>query len=366
MDTARPSDRLGRSAALVQAIVLLSAACAIAIVLSGAASREATALVIMFCIAVTVLLGWSLLLAFRACWRGERLRWPLLVTLAFAIEATAASAAFWLLDGFDWSSLVSTRIVAMGLPLFVPYAASLTVCGPLALGIRAGATPRGRAAFCVALCMVLLCAAVTLVALPLPMFLFCSHPCAEDKPQPWKKTVCDAMPDFVRDTAEAIVHHQPVKTRGRQVASQREQWDDWILRQGWVSDARLVERVGPRSCPFTYYLAANLADNMPASRLNSLWLAVLELPVKPPERTTRRNFVRCVNVVTMRTNSLDVLRACLEHPDVAAAALASFDREPKGMPEKLRMALMEEIAPLQDAEDQRVQLEALRLLKRLN
>lgn len=230
-----PSSRLGRSAALIHGVCLLSAAitCIALWHSAGMATERETQRMAILGVggpAAVIFALWSLALAVRALRKGEVSRWPWVVIAVFLLEFAFACLLSW--NGFLTSSTPIPWLVlyfvgqiamfprlyngvnAIGLPVFGPVAVlALFIAAPVARwrvrraerrAVAAGQPPWDRRwrwkhglwwTFGVG-------ALVTLLVLPWPLFLYCAW---RSRPDDWRETAVRNTPAFVGEGVASVV-----------------------------------------------------------------------------------------------------------------------------------------------------------------
>jgi hypothetical protein len=129
------TQRLGRTALLVQGLGLLSAGIvAAAMIWLGMESGEGYAIVAVASAAAGVFIFWSAVLAIRAIRNGERARWPMAVVLLVLFEIAAPCLALWAEVVKDHHNAALNFMIWQGLPVFGPFIAiGSLIAAPLAL-----------------------------------------------------------------------------------------------------------------------------------------------------------------------------------------------------------------------------------------
>lgn len=188
--TRGPHPQLSFDAVLVHALMLLAVAItATAAGILGPDSHEWPAALAVGGASVVVLGAWSAVLALRARRKGETSRWPKIVLCLLGAEVILGGA-FWLAMRFTQYTLYDWTIL-LGLPVFLPvFGLATLIAAPIAwwrarraerLDVKRGGVPwdsrrrwkRGLAWFCP------IAFVVALVALPMPLFVFCANTCSE-------------------------------------------------------------------------------------------------------------------------------------------------------------------------------------------
>ena len=225
------SHRHRYSALLVHALGLLFLGAAwILMDLVGEFTAEGNAVQGVGCAAALVLALWSGVLAIRALVAGEPPGWPVAVLALGLAEAALPCLFVWwpLLISYDPNSPVMDLVVALGLPVFVPFLAFATfLAAPLAWWLtrraekksvangqpaweRRRCWKRGVAWYAVGF------VALTLLVLPYPLYLFCVGSVnkrwyeRENKDESnWRMTAIGYTPDFVKAFVDGWVERIP-------------------------------------------------------------------------------------------------------------------------------------------------------------
>src|SRR5438477_12443117 len=118
------SNRLGRTAALVQGLGLLSAGVVAATMAwLGMEGGESYAIFAVASSAAGVFIFWSLLLAVRAITGGERGNWPLAIILLVLLEFGLPCLVLWSEVLEDHHIRMLNFLIWLGMPLFGPFIA---------------------------------------------------------------------------------------------------------------------------------------------------------------------------------------------------------------------------------------------------
>lgn len=256
MQDSAKTQRLGRSALLVQGLGLLAAGVvAAAMYFLGMESGESTAIIAVASAAAGVFLFWSLLLAVRAITGGERGRWPMVVVLLALLEIGLPCLRLWSEVLEDHHNAALNFMIWLGLPVFGPFIAiGSLLAAPLALWrarkVEAAESAAGVKSWRRRTWKVWLAwyagvmAGLGIFLLPGPLFLlgnaaqfYTTEVGDEDyfnRGDGWAAYLAMITPDIVRDSMESLVHFVPSSAPNKIL--------ERIYFQGNVSMLRLIER----------------------------------------------------------------------------------------------------------------------------
>jgi len=262
MQDSPSTQRLGRTALLVQGLALLSAGIvAAAMIWLGMESGEGYAVVAVASAAAGVFMFWSAVIAIRAITGGERARWPMAIILLVLLEIGLPCLGLWAEVLEDHHNAALNFMIWLGLPVFGPFIAIASLlAAPLALWrarkaeaaeSAAGVKSWRRKTWKVWLAWYAgVMALLGIFLLPAPLFLLgaCAtqfYPAevyGEPESVTWGQVVGMHSPDFVRDNVGRTLECFPNSAASQEFLMRMED-------KGFASKDRLIERLSSAKGP---------------------------------------------------------------------------------------------------------------------